>query len=224
MTCSNTGRPEILTLDEAVTLLKLSDRKPLLYEIQAGRLVTTKIGDEVRIHLADLNQFLEAAKSIPVPTQSEQGRLAMDVHPSAPFKHRWPDNTVEHYKEAYSGSVKTSYGAKNVRIGFTRREAAGKARERSAVFIDNRPLVEFVGADDFESTQVMVSVLKVHGRQVRPIEGPPRSYDDAQIVRYNEHVTGPYASSNLAVCCKKDDLVAMVKHALLRLEDIKSRQ
>ena len=64
----------------------------------------------------------------------------------------------------------------------------------------------------------MASIIKIKGRQVRPVEGVPDQYRHLTVNAYNKLITGPYAFSNLAVSCLKDDTNAMVEHALIRLE------
>ena len=142
----------------------------------------------------------------------------------APFKHKWPDNTEERVRDALGGSVRTSRGVHAIKIGFTKRKAAGRERERGVVFIDDRPIVEFCGADDFDKSNTLASVIKINNKQVKPIQGVPARYSHLKVDAYQKYVSGPYASSNLAVYCEKDDTNTMVEHALLRLEDIDTRK
>jgi hypothetical protein len=126
---------------------------------------------------------------------------------SAPFTHKWPDETKERFRDALEGSVKTSRGAQAIKIGFTQREATGKDRERGVIFVDGRPIVEFCGADDFDKSKILASVIKIDNKQVKPIQGVPAKYSHLSVDVYSNFVSGPYASSNLAVYCTKDDTV-----------------
>jgi hypothetical protein len=218
---------EVLTLEEISSFLRVS-KESLDLEINSGRLATLKIGSDVRILKHDFIEFLELAKGYnrenahPVnengPATSRMPGFDLQLEPSEPFSYKWPNGNQECYEEAYNGTIRTGSGVKAVHIGFAERASTGKVRKRAVVFIDKRPLVEFVGADDFEKSGSMLSLVKhKNGKQVRPGERILPEYKHLKIEPYNDYVTGPHASSNLAVVCSCKDLSVMVEHALLRL-------
>src|SRR5579883_3346050 len=102
---------------------------------------------------------------------------------TGPFSHQWPDGSVEHYQSGYHAVCTAAGQQRRVVLGFTTREAAGmKDRHRVVVFFGQIqkslfPVVEFVGANDFSTTGVLVSVVKHASRKhLRPGEAIPGSY------------------------------------------------
>ncbi len=224
----------IMTLEEVAQLLKLGDVEPIMAAVNEGGLPVIQIGAERRIVGKDLNEYLARNRSTSDSAAGNTqrgpgGRLVQtrgndyNLKAGQPFTHRWPDESKEKFRDVLTGSIRTASGVHALKIGFTTRKAAGQDRERAVVFIDGRPIVEFCGADDFEKSKTMASVIKVHGKQVKPIQGVPSELRHLRVDAYNKHVTGPYASTNLAVLCKKDDCETMVSHALIRQTEIENK-
>src|SRR5712692_11095167 len=224
---------EVLTLEEISGFLRIPIEK-LLPDVASGKLQTLKIADEVRILKTDLTRYLELAKtgssatartradSTTRPLEERVPEVNLD-HGKA-FEHTWPNSQKERYSEAYAGSAEIDGAVRSVLIGFTERPSAGRLRNRAVVFVDGRPMVEFVGADDFDKSHKMVSLVKRrNGKRLRPGETVPGEYRNLKIEPYRKYVTGAYASSNQAVVCSKNDLNVMVEHALLRRRQIESR-
>lgn len=211
---------DVLTIEEVCQFFRV-DTQAVQREIDAGRLPTITIGGEWRVLRSDLLNFLETAKRVSTANPNDSfdtgaPQFELELKPAPPFDYKWPWNR-EHYDEAYSGTVHVGNEASTAQIGFTTREAAGKLRRRAIVFIDRYPMVEFVAADDFEESKNMVSLVKrENGKQVRPGEPTPVQYHGLRVEPYRKHVTGPYASTNLAVVCRSNDHTAMVEHALIR--------
>ena len=85
------------------------------------------------------------------------------------------------------------------------------------MWIDNWPLVEFAGGNNYESDELLASVIKVKGgTQLRPSGKIPEEYKNFNIARYDSIVQGRYASRNMAVIVSKDDLESMIRHAVIR--------
>lgn len=222
----------ILTLEEAAKILKLQDLAVLQHAIEEGALTALKIGAEQRIVGKDLNEFIHNQRQIG-PGRSLKGSphknrsntiktevLYMSLNPGKSFTHIWPDGTPSKFREVLEGSVKTSSKNHAVRIGLTNWIAAEEDRERVVVFIDGRPMVEFVAANDYKDSNLMASVIKISGRQVRPVLGTPDSYRHLKVRPYNDLIIGRYASSNLAVVCERNDTETMLEHALIRWEEV----
>ena len=224
---------DVLTLEEVSSFLRIPTEK-IIPEISSGKLQALRIADEIRILKDDLLRYLELAKSVEahvstpkqtVVSQSPNGTVpAVNLTPAPPFEHTWPNRRVEQYKEAYAGNVEFDGSLRSVAIGFTERQSAGRARKRSVIFVDRRPLVEFVGADDFDKSGKMLSLVKrKNGKRLRPGETIPPEYRHLRIEPYRKYVTGAYASSNQAIVCFKDELGVMAEHALLRLRQLETR-
>ena len=85
-----------------------------------------------------------------------------------------------------------------------------------------KPVVEFVGSNDFDTTGRMASPIKVASesgsgwRVVKSTEQLPSDYSGLDIVEYSEVVSGPNATKAAAVVVAKDDLTAMARHAIIR--------
>ena len=171
------------------------------------------------------------------PRNGPRGRaIEFEWSPSEPFTYRWPSSvgapeSVETYSDAYLGRLKKAghiHGSKHLLIGFTERPAAGmENRKRATVFLVNSgrqgrepqlyPLVEFAGANDFETSRRMASVIKLDDRrQLKVGDSLPPGYERSEVLPYSEVVTGPYAANGLAVVVQADDLDAMAHHALMR--------
>lgn len=143
--------------------------------------------------------------------------------PTGPFSFRWPDGSIEHYEEGFQALCSVGGQQQSIVQGNTHREAAGKAdRRRVIVFFGEvgkalYPVVEFVGANDFDSSGMLASVVKHPSRKhLRPWEAVPTSYETLPIVPYRDVVNGPFAARSLAVKAHKDELSLMALHAVLR--------
>jgi len=85
------------------------------------------------------------------------------------------------------------------------------------VFVSYYPMVEFVGADNFEGNGQMASIIKTReGKHLRPGESLPIEYVSLPVDLYTHVVTGPYAAGSMAVIADKDDLTTMAHHGLIR--------
>jgi hypothetical protein len=118
---------------------------------------------------------------------------------------------------AFEGTAADGTQQVRVRLGLGDRRASGADRRRAVVFINERPLVEFVGANDFEDTRLMASVVKGPDNKVIQVEARiPDEYRHLRVGPFRSVVTGPYASWGLAVIARDDEREAMVRHALNR--------
>jgi hypothetical protein len=89
----------------------------------------------------------------------------------------------------------------------------------STILIDGQPLVEFVGADDFEVSRLVASIIKPDGyKHLLVGDDLPAEYAPFDTRPFNQIVTGPRAKTGLAVVCTIDDRRTMVRHALTRWE------
>ncbi|HMD86916.1 MAG TPA: helix-turn-helix domain-containing protein [Terriglobia bacterium] len=205
--------PDVLTLQEVAEFLRVSEEH-LKPEVESGRLRVCVIGSERRILKRDLFHFLRVASG-GIAKTDWQG-LAVPT-PAPRFTYKWPNGEERVYPRAFAGPVRVDDEWKAVQIGFGKITRAGKQRDQAVVFINHRPRVEFLGADNFELTNLMVSIIKTSGGRHVPVkEYIPFEYAGFGVEPYNHHVTGPNAFSGFAVVCKSDDLVTMTKVALIR--------
>lgn len=161
-----------------------------------------------------MSQFLRLASGLAV--SPEKARLYKPT-PAPRFSYRWPNGEEREYPKAFAGPVRVDDEWKVVQIGFRETNRAGKERQQAVVFVNRRPRAEFLGADDFGKSKLMVCIVKTRaGRHVSDREYVPFEYAGFNLEPYNSHVTGPNAFSGLAVVCKSDDLITMTRVALVR--------
>lgn len=214
----------VLTPEQVAEYLKVPTQA-VLDEIAMNNLPAMRVGNGkfLRVTEFDLANYMSRAKDGDVaprsPRQWQQGIA---------FEHIWPDGLKENYDATFEGTAADGSRNRYVKIGFTVRRSAGMDRRRAVIFVDGYPTVEFIGANDFESSKMMASVVKDVSRRQVPVGGRlPPEYSAMNTAKFSEYVKGPRASTNTAVICSADDLETMVKHALIRtryLEENPSRQ
>lgn len=218
----------VLTLEEVADFLRLPIDL-LEREIRAGSLPVLQFESERRILRADLEQYLRSKSTRTSGiTKDPIGFRPISFAKGKSFIYRWPmkksepspKNKFEEFTEVYVGT----YDEKRIKVAFsTRADRVG--RIRGTVFIDNRPMVRFKPADDFASSNLMLSIIKTADRkQLRPEDLIPPEYALLQVVSYRKHINRAHASRNMAVLCRKDDLQSMAQHALVRAAQIEKRK
>lgn len=215
---------QILTPEQVAEYLMVP-LETVMDEIYSGKLQAMQVGSFVRVREYDLAEYKNRAKDFlrtsgaPEVARDSKKSLLNNLRPTDSFEHVWPDGKREHFTEAVEGIVFDGSRERHVKIGFTNRVAAGMNRRRALVLVGRYATVEFVGANNFEQSRVMASVIKDStGKQI-PVGGRvPLEYLDMKIGAYRESVDGPRASANLGVICKADDFTTMVKHALIRTQ------
>jgi len=217
---TNSSLPNILTLEEVAEYLKV-DKNVILAEIEKGNLHGFKLGKDWRFTDAGLVEFINrnhpSLSLVPLDSM-EMKYETTDFTQIEPFDYQWPKDQ-EHFENGYETTRTINGRSHTFRIGFTNRQAAGQMRRRVVVWIDNWPLVEFAGGNNYESDELLVGIIKVKGgKQLRPSGKIPGEYKDFHIARYDSIVQGPYASRNMAVIVSKDDLESMIRHALIRAQ------
>lgn len=221
--------PVVLTIDEVAGILRTST-EAITDELKKGRLPGFKVGGEWRIVKEELFKFMEIDMGYNNGTISciNENSLEVEWRKVDSFDYIWPvekgktpDDSREIYNEAYEADIDLP-GCSIVKIGYTTRETAGMDdRYRIVVFMKFGsqliPVVEFAGANDFEKTHRVASVIKNDdNKQVSSLSQLPPEYQEFPIDTYSDVVTGPYASHGLAVVIDKDDRRTMLHHALIR--------
>jgi len=217
---TETALPNIWTLKEVTEYLKISE-DIILKELETGYLHGFKIGQEWRFSDNDLLEYIDGKHSRNFGAEKQGLNTQETVIDSefteiGVFDFQWPKN-VEHFDKGYT--VIQSVDGRHIkfRIGFTDREAAGKMRRRIIVWMDERPLVEFAGSNDYEADGLLASVIKLpNNKQLTPYQNLPKEYKDFKVARYDSIIRGPFASRNMAIIVNKDDFKAMLRHAIIR--------
>ena len=136
------------------------------------------------------------------------------------WKHAWPDGTVESY-DWVEYEARGQDGMHKIRLGYGHRSAYGRVRVRVVVWVDQHPHAEFVAADDFEISGVVLSEIRIgRGRRIRmcpyPEELVPERYAGLNICALGSRVSGPGVRRSWAVAVNISDVRAMCALALLR--------
>lgn len=219
--------PNALSLEELAERWGV-DVPDIEAELAGGRLRSFLVNGKRRIPSAAVEEFERRAGADarrPTPVADQQPRFSA----AAPFAHVWPNRMEEHYAQAFEARLERDDGPRYVRIGFGTRATVGRPRRRAVVFLSDRPfrepgravggrpVVEFVGVDDYEHNRLLASLVKTaEGKEVRSLGSLPDDYAGAQVVPYNSVITGPYSHSGLAVLVSEDDLAGMLRHGLVR--------
>lgn len=210
--------PQVLTLKEVADYLK-TDGDSVVKEMDEGHLRGFKVGPEWRCTDTSLLEYINRNHTISMASQSENPELKYDTSDFvevASFDYQWP-TSQEHFESGYETTRNINGRTHTFKIGFTNREAAGRMRRKLVVWIDNWPLVEFAGGNNYEADGLLAGIIKVQGgKQLRPSARIPEEYRNFRIARYDSIVQGPYASRNMAVIVHKDDLKSMLEHAIIR--------
>jgi len=210
--------PNIKTIDDAADYFKTS-KDIILKELEQGRLHGFKIGEEWRLTENDLAEYINRNQHSPSTEKLSNSTIQYETTgfiEIEPFDYKWPADE-EHFEKGYE-TTRTINGREHTfKIGFTDRFAAGEMRRRIIVWINNWPVVEFAGGNEYETDGLLASVIKTQGgKQLRPTGKIPEEYKDFRIARYDSIVQGVYASRNMAVIVTKDALETMLRHAIIR--------
>lgn len=105
----------------------------------------------------------------------------------------------------------------SVRHGIGSRDVYGRLRVHTVTWLDGEVQVEGVEADDYPTSQALVSRLRRAGRAMaRTWSDIPAGYVGFDIVEHRREVDAPYSPACLAVKLRENDLAAWALHAHLR--------
>ena len=103
-----------------------------------------------------------------------------------------------------------------VALAGTRRTVYGRPRLHSVTWVENRPTVEGVEADDFAHSRSLLSLIKVTKRHLRPTDPLPPEYAGFTVGVMAKEAAGRNSPRSLAVKIRLDDIEGWSRHALLR--------
>ena len=213
--------PSIWTLSEVAKYLKVSEQV-VLGEIEAGRLNGFKVAEEWRCTQLDVQAYIRQPRSR-VENQSQLSREnhenVWSLEDTGPFDFRWPKkggSAVEHYGKGYNATKLVDGQQIALKVGFSDRKAAGQMRKRVTVWLGKRPLVEFAGSNDYDKDGILASIIRLKNNKQLTYQRIPPEYEGFKVQRYNSVVNGRRASTGFAIVVHKDDLTAMLEHALIR--------
>ena len=133
-----------------------------------------------------------------------------------PFSFRWPDGT-EDFEAGWQFTARIEGRSHEIKHGLGAREVYGRIRVHSVTWLDGQVQVEGVEADDYPTSQALISRLRRPGRAtVRTLAEVPAGYDGFSIVEHRREIDAPYSPQCLAMKIREDDLSAWLLHAWLR--------
>lgn len=137
-----------------------------------------------------------------------------DVIQVEPFEFRWPD-AVERFDRGWEFVAESNREAFRVRHALAVRIAFGRPRVRSVTWVGGEVAVEGAGADDYEVSRALISVIKGADRTMaRRTEAVPPDIQDLPIVVHRDEIDAPWARRGLAVKLAEDDLAAWALYAI----------
>jgi len=132
-----------------------------------------------------------------------------------PFSWRWPEG-IEKYERGWLAIAEVGGREFHIRHGVGRRDAFGRSRLRSVTWVEGEVAVEGVEADDFSTSQSLVSLIKTTKKHLRIGDPLPPEYEPFPIAVFADEVVGPHSFHSLAVKLPVDDVEGWSGHALLR--------
>jgi hypothetical protein len=208
---------KVYTVGEVAEILK-TDAQIIIGEIEAGHLQSFRVGDEWRVTEQGIYDFIDKGGSHPIGSTVDKrisANIRLDKAPS--FQYTWPNGFTEEYPLAYAGLFEDGDRHFEVKVGIGEREAAGKNRKRVLVILNGRPTVEFAGADDFDESHLVASLITLpNKKRLKPHQAIPREYQSFDVRPYNTVIKGPRAATTMAVVAKIEDLDTIVSHAVKR--------
>lgn len=127
------------------------------------------------------------------------------------YQHRYPGKALETFDALFYDARGFRGKAVKVVVGFGERVALGARRARAVVFVGGEPVVEFLGADDYNRSGLLLSPIRKDTRPLRA-EGPlPVLYYALRTVRLSDYIKK--APKTAAVLVESSDIRGMVHHA-----------
>jgi uncharacterized HhH-GPD family protein len=131
------------------------------------------------------------------------------------FSWRWPKET-ESFTRGWVAVADVDGLEVHVRHGIGTRNVFGRRRIHSVTWVEGRPTVEGVEADDFAISKSLLSLVKMTKGHLKPDDRVPRAYRAFHLVVMADEASGPYSPQSLAVKLRQDDIDGWTRHALLR--------
>lgn len=228
-------RERWLNLDQVAEALAISAHE--VGELLEDGLPCAELpGGQRRVLADDLNVYLEsrktsAAAAPPVRTgPGASGTLftatrvlsrppaLSQVEAGGEFEFRWPDGKVEGYPRSWVAKAGVGNRSFEVRHAIGTRFAYERDRVRSATFVEGRPMVEGVEADDYGSTMALVSRLtrRSGNKLITPSDPVYLDYAGFEVILHSDEIVAKRSPRRVALKIVEDDINAWVTHAMVR--------
>ena len=124
---------------------------------------------------------------------------------------------IESFERGWSFDARIAMRDFPVGTALATREVYGRMRVHTVTWIAGEVQVEGVEADDYPSSQALISRLRRPGRtNARTWEQIPAGYDGFEIVEHRREIDAPHSPRCMAVKIREDDLASWARHAWLR--------
>jgi hypothetical protein len=139
--------------------------------------------------------------------------------------YQWPQGRDEYSRYRIFMGTTPAEGAVHIALAETiRKKRWGRDRRYFVAFLSSgspqKPLVEFLEADDFEETRELVAVIRGSDggrRMYGPGDALPAIYEERfQTQMYGERIDYPGVWDKAVVVAREDDHSTMLDHALLQ--------
>jgi hypothetical protein len=162
------------------------------------------------------------------PARRSRADLAEDwrlVREREGESYQWPEKRERYSRYRVFIGTTRAEGAVHIGLGETVRENKwGRDRKYVVAFLSSgspqRPLAEFVAADDYEETRELVAVIRGSdgGRRMYSAgDALPRVYNERfRTQMYSERVLYPGVWNKVVVVAREDDDEAMLNHGLIQ--------
>jgi hypothetical protein len=139
--------------------------------------------------------------------------------------YQWPDKRERYSRYRVFIGTTRAEGAVQIGLGETiRKNKWGRDRKYVVAFLSGgspqRPLAEFVAADDYEESRELVAVIRGSdgGRRMYGAgDALPRVYTEGfRTQMYSERVVHPGVWNRVVVVAREDDDETMLNHALIQ--------
>jgi hypothetical protein len=139
--------------------------------------------------------------------------------------YNWPEGRDRYSRYRVFVGTTEAEGAVHIGLGETTREKRwGRTRKYVVAFLSSgspqRPLAEFVAADDYEESHELVAVVRGSdgGRRMYGVGDPlPAVYAERfRTQLYSERIAYPGVWSKIVVVAREDDEETMLNHALIQ--------
>jgi hypothetical protein len=149
-----------------------------------------------------------------------------------PFEYRWPNGRVEAYERALRFEVAEAGGvAAQYIVAYGFRDTFGSRRRRVVVFRRSRrgmtlpALVEFAGADGWEASGLVASLIKRPDDTYAKAGEVPRGYEALKgFIRDHGEAIRDGKKGYAALVVREDDYERILYHALRRYEMKRARR
>lgn len=138
------------------------------------------------------------------------------VHEIGPFQYRWPEE-VGDFSRGWEGTIVSDGRTFRIRHGLGRRVVYGRDRIYAVTWVNDRPTIQGVEADDYSTSRALLTLIK-RGRNfhVSRAEDVSADFDNYEVVIHREQIRAPHSPSSLAFKIKEDDLHRWFTYALDR--------